>query len=78
MGLRPTPRGLKMGYAEHARRASRLLPSTEMRIFIAEGKRRGSCCVFRNRHDARVRVQPTMQFPPRKRCFHEFLFSLEG
>src|SRR5258707_15011233 len=29
MGLRPTPRGLKMGYAEKARRASRLLPSTE-------------------------------------------------
>jgi len=27
MGLRPTSRGLKMGYAEQARRASRLLPS---------------------------------------------------
>src|SRR5258708_10191723 len=29
MGLRPTPRGLKMGYVGHAPRASRVLPSTE-------------------------------------------------
>jgi hypothetical protein len=62
MGLRPTPRGMKMGYAEHARRASRLLPShfnsrgqwlpqpaASLKIprpFAGEGERRGGCGVF--------------------------------
>src|SRR5713101_1507696 len=31
-------------------------------IFIAEGRRRGGCCLFCNRRDARVRVRPTKRY----------------
>jgi hypothetical protein len=46
------PARMKMGYAEHARRASSLLPSH----FIAEGEAARFLRVFRKNRDARVRV----------------------